>query len=287
MSILQDPIRLINQAEEYLLVADSGKFPEAREIAAGNLCRQLLEQILFILCFYSRMESRHFIRQDRSLRTAGKLLLALNRVDSQTGKKYWQLARDRSPRIAKFAKRPASLRKWSHLLNEPSHFSLDYRKVSADVLAQFIAFAKTLFDELDWHVTTVAINELFSHGRYKAQIENDARCTPGLLFSSVVTAYNLTREPNGNLSIKGPEQKVKVIPADCIPRGPWPKNPVMIQGSTGIAIMFQFINKSGHPINITNFQTILNTIAETDHQKRYLVGRLRKLGIPAKVTRSL
>jgi hypothetical protein len=282
MSILQDPIRSIRQAEEYIRNADSGQFPEANEMAAGNLCRQLLEQVLFILCFYSRMPPQAFIRPDRSLKTAGKLLEELDKIDKITTKSYWQLARERSPRVAKFACRPKTLRKWSRLLNEPSHFSLKYRKVSADKLLLFVTFIKSLFDESDWHLITVAINELFSNGRYTAQIGEFPQCTPGLMSRLVVSAYHLKKEANGSLSIIVPGRSVKIIPADRIPRGPWPKLPVLIQGSSGIGIMFQLINKNGNPINLTNGQTILDTIAETIPQKRYLIGRLRKLGLSVK-----
>ncbi len=286
MSILQNPIKLIEQAEEYLFSSAPGKFPEAREIAAGNLCRQVLEQILFILCFYSRMGCRNFVRPDRSLMNAGKLLRELDRFDSKTGKNYWQLARESSPRIAKFGRKPATLRKWGRLLNEPSHFSLAFRRVSSGTLLKFVSFAKGLFDERDWHLITVAINELFSNGKYVAQIGNDPQHTPGILFRAVATAKNLTRESNGAISFRGPELSFMVIPADSIPRGRWPKLPVMIQGSNNIAIMVQLMNRNGNRIDMSSLKTLINTLADTEHQKRYVVSRLRRIGIPARVIRS-
>ena len=53
MSLLQDPLKVLSQIEWYLTNQDKEIFPGAYVLSAGNLSRQLLEQILFILCFYS------------------------------------------------------------------------------------------------------------------------------------------------------------------------------------------------------------------------------------------
>jgi len=45
MSILQDPISALAQAEWYLDHSDQELFPGAFEIAAGNICRQTLEKL--------------------------------------------------------------------------------------------------------------------------------------------------------------------------------------------------------------------------------------------------
>lgn len=131
MGLLQDPVKAIEQAEWYLDNANLEKFPGAFELAAGNICRQTLEQILFILCFFSNMPSnRYFKTNKRILRTGGEMLEALNKVDTTSGKKYWEMSRKRGPRIQKFARYPRSLKVWLKLLNEPSLFLLDFETLT-------------------------------------------------------------------------------------------------------------------------------------------------------------
>ena len=73
MGLLQDPVSSLDQARWYLSNKQFEKFPGAFELAAGNLCRQILEQILFILCFFSTMPKNKFIKPDRKLKTAWNL----------------------------------------------------------------------------------------------------------------------------------------------------------------------------------------------------------------------
>jgi len=71
MSLLQHPIRALDQVERYLNSSDDEEFPGAYLLAAGNLSRQVLEQVLFILAFYSRMPSKKFMKSSNELRTKG------------------------------------------------------------------------------------------------------------------------------------------------------------------------------------------------------------------------
>ena len=60
MSLLQHPLRALDQVEWYLDSPDKEQFPGAFLLAAGNLARQVLEQVLFILAFYSGMPRNKF-----------------------------------------------------------------------------------------------------------------------------------------------------------------------------------------------------------------------------------
>src|SRR3972149_1439470 len=170
MGILQDPVKALGQADWYLKNQQLEKFPGAFELAAGNLCRQTLEQVLFILCFYSGMPQSHYLRGDRSLRTAGRLLDALDLVASRSRSDYWSRARRRGPRIAKFARLRRTLRMWQRILNEPSHFSLKFRRVDTQFLQSFISRAGSTFDDLARHLLIAGINEVFSGGRFRANL---------------------------------------------------------------------------------------------------------------------
>lgn len=135
MGLLQDPLKALNQIDWYIQNRKKEKFPGAFELAAGNLCRQTLEQILFILCFYSRMPNGKYIRPNNTLKTARQLLNALDSPDSTTGKTYWDHARLRGRRIRKFASKPRTLIKWQRELNKPSHFSTAFRTVNEVMLS--------------------------------------------------------------------------------------------------------------------------------------------------------
>src|SRR6266540_575072 len=122
MSLLQSPLKAVAQIDWYLDNQHMESFPGAFVSAAGNLSRQLLEQILFILAFYSGMPSNKYMKTNRQLRTAGSVINALRQVNPATGRTYFAEARRRGPRIRKFARYPRSLDKWRDELNEPSHF---------------------------------------------------------------------------------------------------------------------------------------------------------------------
>jgi hypothetical protein len=64
MGLLQDSKRTLAQINWYLGHTHLEQFPGAFEIAAGNLSRQLLEQVLFILCFFAGVPRRSFLRSD-------------------------------------------------------------------------------------------------------------------------------------------------------------------------------------------------------------------------------
>ena len=100
MSILQDPVRALNQIEWYLSNRDSECFPGAFLLAAGNLCRQVLEQVLFVLAFYSGLPRNKYLSRNGQMHQAGHILKKLRQRDSTSGKTYFQLARDRGPRTS-------------------------------------------------------------------------------------------------------------------------------------------------------------------------------------------
>jgi hypothetical protein len=88
MGLLQNPQQSLKQATWYLDHSGEETLTGAFELAAGNLCRQTLEQVLFVLCFYSGMPPAYYLKKGRSLRTAGELFQQLKRKDITTGRDY-------------------------------------------------------------------------------------------------------------------------------------------------------------------------------------------------------
>jgi len=283
MSFLQDPIKALDQAEWYLSKTENEVFPGAFEIAAGNLCRQVLEQILFILCFFSEMPASCYLRRDKTLQTAGRLSKALDQINPKEGKNYWECARKRGPRIRKFARYPRSLKKWQREFNEPSHFSPGYRRVGVSAIRDFVNGVRGWFDDKDKYLIIAAINELYSDGKIRAILGSDEDNTPGVSQRITVTAANIHRTGDGGLTLDGPFDSFVVIPDDEVPRGPWPGKLVLVQHSVGIMMQFQFVTKCGNPVDLSSFEGILKSFSKTRGQRAYLVRRLRQLGFEAQI----
>jgi hypothetical protein len=269
---------MIGQIDWYLAHTESEQFPGAFELAAGNLSRQLLEQVLFILCFYGGVPKRSFLRSDMSLRTAGQLLRALGQPSPSQGMSYWDAARRRGPRIRKFARYPRTLKKWQRLLNEPSHYSAGFRKISVATIQTFLVQLRSWFDEKDKHLTTCAINELYSRGRIRAILSDDEENTPGVSLKVIVTAANLRRNDQGQLSLLSPSGSMYVASDSEVPRGPWPGNLLLVQGYHGFVIQQQFVTRRGEPVDLSDFKSILKSLAKTRGQRSYLTRQLRELG---------
>src|SRR6266508_233546 len=122
MSLLQNPLNTLDQIEWYLDNQRLERFPGAFVIAAGNLSRQVLEQILFVLAFYGGLPSAKYMKSSNKFRMASEILRELRRTNPTTGRTYFEEARRSGPRIRKFARFPRSLDKWRDEFNEPSHF---------------------------------------------------------------------------------------------------------------------------------------------------------------------
>lgn len=277
MGLLQNPLKALDQAEHYLDNQAEDKFPGAAVLSAGTLCRQTLEQILFILCFYSRMAKNRYLRPDRSVKVAGQLLNELGGRDTVTGKTYWELARARGPRIRKFARQPRVLKAWQKKLNEPAHFTVQNRTVGVEYLRDFIGKVRPLFDAKDINLIIAAINELFSGGRVIATLSNDADNIPGVQSKVVVTA-DMLRLENGKLSLRPKAEKFLVISDTEVPKGVWPKR-LVLPMHCAIRMGARCVTRSGEFVDLTNFKTILSSLGRTKGQRAAVTRRFRELGL--------
>ena len=280
MGLLQDPVQALDQVEWYLDHPELEKFPGAFELAGGALCRQTLEQALFLLCFFSGMPRTKFLRADRTLQVAGRLVRALGERDSDSGRVYFELARCRGPRIGKLARWPRSLARWQRLLNEPAHFSTRNRDMDEATLRGFVRFARTLFDGDDKYALVAAINEIYSGGIYTAVLSSDDRNMPGLYRRIVVGPSAIQLDANGQLSFKTPAFPLRIISATDVPRGPWPRGAaVIVQHTVGMSIGGQLVTRRGDPIDLTSLATTIASFARNPGQRRYIRAHFRKLGL--------
>jgi hypothetical protein len=124
------------------------------------------------------MPQARYLRRDRSLHVAKRLIDVLQTKDAVSGRRFLELARGAGPRICKLAAKPRSLARWQRELNEPAHFSPRFRVVDRADLRAFVRFARSILDEKDKYAIVAivaAINEIFSNGRFCAVLGEDAQ----------------------------------------------------------------------------------------------------------------
>jgi hypothetical protein len=286
VSLLQNPERALDQVDWYLNHGDQEKFPGAFLKAAGNLARQTLEQVLFILAFYSRLPKLKYIRSDRKIRSAGRIASELREVEPTTGKTYLRIARERSPRIAKFAALAPSFDRWIRLLNEASHFRNPARRreFDAEALRKFTVRLRGVLDEADANLITAAFNELATGGKVWATIDSAPPYQPGICRKVILQPRHITYS-EGRLRIAAPAGVLEVVPAHVdVPirmRG----RPVIVEGVGGLMIHAAFVTKAGWPVDITSLATILASLAKDPPGERSLKRRFQRLGLSLKINR--
>lgn len=284
MSLLQHPLRALEQVEWYLNNKEQEQFPGAFLLAAGNLSRQVLEQIIFIVAFYSGLPRNRYLKSSNEIRSAGHILNELKKVEPTSGLSYFKLARRRGQRIRKFARFPRSLDKWRRLLNEPSHFSNPAAgiKTKEKNIHEFVTRFTATFEEIDGYLITAAVNELRSSGTIRAILAKDDNNTPGVQCDVVVTPNNLELE-NGKLSLKTRPIPIQVVPnSENVPYR-WRRRVVVVQHSHGMKLGLRLITRTGHPINLTNTGTIIESFMIDSRDQRLLFRRLKQQGINVEI----
>jgi hypothetical protein len=154
-----------------------------------------------------------------------------------------------------------------------------FRRLDVDRIRQFTEAIRPLFDEKDKHLIVAAANELFSDGRILAVLSKDAENTPGVFQKVTVGVRNIAQMPDGGIGIRSPSKPFYVIPSDEVPRGPWPKQLVLVQHSVGIALGMQFVTRRGTPVDIRSFETVVAAFGKTKSGRRRLAKRLKELGM--------
>lgn len=284
MSLLQDPVRALDQVAWYLDSAEHERFAGAFLLAAGNLSRQILEQIAFILAFYAGVPRGAYLKPNGQLRALDTVLRSLAAVDPRTGKTYFALARLRGPRIRKFARHPRSLTRWRRLLNEPSHFAnpATGRSVEERHLRAFVSFGRSLFEPVDGYLIVAAVNEIESGGTLRACLSPDARNIPGVEQTVRVKPRQI-EFANGNFSLRTPVRYV-VVGGKGAKRLPWKRSVIVVQHAGGMALQARFVTASGCPLNMNSFSDILATFARDPIDRPALFRRLRRLGFTVSIS---
>jgi hypothetical protein len=278
VSLLQNPCRALDQIDWYLENQELEQFPGAFLLAAGNLARQVLEQVVFILAFYSGLPHTKYMRPDRRLRTAGEILRALNQP-RDSASDYFAIARSRSSRTRKFAVLRRRLPAWLRQLNEPSHYrnpAARRRFREADIAA-FTDVMRRTFAENDTYLILAAVNEIISGETVKAELGPEPECTPATVVTSVVRPRHIRKE-NGKLVLRVPCHRLHVLPADAEVDLRRSNAALVIQHTSGLDWRARFVDSAGRPVNITSIRATIASLAATPQTREQIVRRLRRLG---------
>lgn len=281
MSLLQDPFKTLDQIEWYLDNQDLEKFPGAFIRSAGNLSRQLLEQILFILAFYSKMPLNKYMKTNHQLRTADKIWESLQTQNPLTEQIYLEDARRCNPRVKKFAQFSRSFNKWRRTFNEPSHYRnpMTLPHTKEQHIREFLYRLRSVLDPKDSHLITAAVNELVSRGKVKAIIGNDPTNTPGIIRDVIVTPQ-LFSIVDGKLTWHSGKFKMHVIPSDKeMPLLKWKNQIILVHHSEAISIGIRFITEDGQPVNMTDFGLILTALGKTPEARERVKRYFKRKGI--------
>jgi len=283
MSLLQHPLKALDQVEWYLDNQDKELFPGAFLLSAGNLGRQVLEQVLFILAFYSGMPRHKYLKSSGEQRTADTIFKNLQKPDPVSGISYLAQARLTGSRIKKFARYPHSLDKWRRLLNEPSHFRNPAAKpkTQKNDIQEFVKFCRGMFEEIDGFLITAAINEIRTKGFIKAVLSDDADNIPGVEWVAVIRP-NQIELGDESFRLRIPKLKIDIIPDSQEVPIRWSKKLVLVQHSSGMELHCQMVTHTGKPIDLTDFHSLLDTFASDPKDRLQLARRMKQLGHPIK-----
>jgi hypothetical protein len=281
MSLLQDPIRVLDQIEWYLDNQHLEKFPGAFIRCAGNLSRQMLEQIFFILAFYSKMPPDKYTYPDHRLRMANTIWENIQKQNPETGQTYLEDARQCNPRILKFARLSKSFNKWRREFNEPSHYRnpMTSPHTKETHMREFIRRLRRIIDPLDSHLIIAATNELISKGKVKAIIGNDAMNTPGIIRDAII-APNWFSVVDGKITWCAPRFKVQVVLPDSeIPQLQWKNELIIVRHTETIRLGVRFMTEFGELVDMDNVGKIVTAMGKTPEARKRLTRHFKKLGI--------
>jgi len=280
MSLLQDPIKELDQIDWYLENKNLEKFPGAFNKAAGNLCRQILEQILFILAFYSGLPKKEYMKKNLQLLMADRIWTEIKKTKPNSNLTYLEEARKKSPRIRKFAKYPRSIDKWRRDFNEFSHFKNPASQINAKEknIKEFVKRMRGMLDSEDNYLIIGAVNELISNGFVKAEIGNDPDNKPAIVVDALVYVNDINWE-DGRFSILSKPVSGYVVPSDIdVSILKWKKRPIMVQ-NTKMTIGIRMVTTHGIPLDPSNMVKSLLIVCDTPRKKELLNRRMAKYGV--------
>ena len=281
MSILRDPIKVLDQIEWFLDNQQLEKFPGSYVCCAGNLSRQLLEQILFILSFYCCLPSKHYIKPNLQLRSLDQIWKSLQTINPKTQKNYIDTLKFLKPRLNKFSKLSKSINKWKNEFNESSHYRNPVipSRTKEKHLRIFVQRLRPILDSKDSYLIIAAVNVILSRGKVMVGIGNDPMNTPFIIIKTVLSPEDLivTRR---KLEFKSKKYNVQIVPSDKeVSLLKWKNRVILVEGTNDMRMAVSFFSEDGIFLNMNSFKEVLKVLGSTPERKDRILARLNKIGI--------
>lgn len=270
--IFEDPMNYLKQIKWFLDNQELEQFPGAFVIAAGHLCRCVIEQEYLIVGALANLPTDKILDTgtDRRLKLIWEIRRTFNEPPSPNSPygNCWEAAEARGPRAKKHADLKEKLEGWTKIFNEPSHSSppTHVRSVTEDDIKEFYDYMVNLLDEKDKELFLGAYNQLLSDGKYRIEFANDADNTPCIFRKLVLTLDNIRIGPDKSISVVSPKFPVQVAAKDKEPQDYDPEALTIIQNSTP-TLHWQFVDENDKPINLTNLGTVLGSLCGRDPEK--------------------
>lgn len=270
--IFEDPLNYLKQIKWFLDNRELEQFPGAFVIAAGHLCRCVIEQEYLIVGALANLPTDKILEtsRDRRLKPIRKIRRTFNDPPNLNSlyRNCWEAAEARGSRAKKHADLKQKLESWTKVFNEPSHSSppTHVRNVTEDDIKEFYEYMVNLLDEKDKDLFIGAYNQLLSDGKYLINFESDAENTPCIFRKLVLTLDNIKIKPDKSISVVSPTFPVQFVEKDKEPQDYDSESLTIIKNSTPI-LRAQFVDEDDKPINLTNFDTVFRSLCGRDPEK--------------------
>ncbi len=255
-------------------------FPGASLLSAGNLCRQTVEQIAFILCVYGGVPKEKYLRPNRQLKLLHSVLKALGAKDPIAKRTHWTIARKRGPRIAKFVRLRVRLDQWRNWFNETSHYSAPghRRSIGEAHVRAFLQELRTLIDGKDFGLVGAAYNEIMSDGSLRADLADDPENTPAIFQTIVMRVKDIQLTAEKRLGIHFARGEFQVLPDDAERKPRRLRGLAIVRGERTPVLRMRVVNERGLPIDLTNFESILRSMMTDKRDQARVKRRMKRLG---------
>lgn len=270
--IFEDPLNYLKQIKWFLDNHELEQFSGSFVIAAGHLCRCVVEQEYLIIGALANLSADKILytSRDRRLRPLREIRETFNDppYPNSPYQNCWEAVEARGSRPKKHADLKQNLKKWAKIFNEPSHSSppTHVRSVTSNDIEEFYEHMVSLLDEKDKELFIGAYNQLLSDGKYRIDFENDADNTPCIFRKLVLTLDNIKIGSDKSISVVSPKFPIQVVSKDKEPQNYDPEAVIIIQNSTP-TFHWQFVDENDKPIDITNFGTIFTSLCGQDPEK--------------------
>ena len=137
------------------------------------------------------------------------------------------------------------------------------QKIGEKQIREFAKELGTTLDALDFGLVVAAHNEIMSGGSIRAALDTGPENKPAIHQTHVVRIKDITPDREGRLAVTMARGPLEIVPNDIEKDPRKLKGPVMVRGLLVPVLTATMVNEQGQPINLTNFETALQSLMPT------------------------